>query len=665
MRIALAGNPNSGKTTLFNAITGKIEHVGNWPGVTVAKKEGDVKSDLTKSGNKIRVVDLPGAYSLSPFTSEESITSDFVKSADADVIINIVDATNLNRSLMFTTQLLELGLPVVVALNKVDLIEKKGISIDEKDLSLKLGCPVVKTSSIKGHGLQSLVDKAVSLKGGLQKAPYTGKSITEVTEKQEADDSDRERFAFVDKIVKEVESRNTESKKQTKHDSIDRIVAHKIWGIPIFAAIIYIVFSISQTYLGPLLADSLVGWIDSVYAYADGLMGETVSPILKTLLLDGIIGGVGAVVGFLPLIMVLFFLLALLEDSGYMARVAIVMDRHLKKVGLSGKSIIPMVIGTGCAIPGVMATRTIRDDRQRRTTAMLTPFMPCGAKLPVIALFAGVFFQDAAWVGTSMYFVAIAIVIFGALIVQRITKEGPSRGYFIMELPEYRIPSIKRAFISMFSRAKAFIIKAATIILLCNVAVQIMQSYSWGFHLVEEGMEGTSILASIASPFAWLLIPLGFGAWQLAAAAITGFIAKENVVGTLAVVYSISNFIDPEELSLVSGANDVASIMGLTSVAALSYLVFNLFTPPCFAAIGAMNAEMDSRKWLWAGIGFQFGMGYTVSYFVYQLGTLITTGSFGAGAFPGLIAVGIYFGILIYLMRRNESEVSMSMGGAA
>jgi ferrous iron transport protein B len=394
-------------------------------------------------------------------------------------------------------------------------------------------------------------------------------------------------------------------------------------------------------------------------------MGESVAPILRTLLLDGIIGGVGAVVGFLPLIMVLFFLLALLEDSGYMARVAIVMDRHLKKVGLSGKSIIPMVIGTGCAIPGVMATRTIRDDRQRRTTAMLTPFMPCGAKLPVIALFAGVFFQDAAWVGTSMYFVAIAIIIFGALIVQRITKEGYSRSYFIMELPEYRWPSLKRALVMMMSRAKAYVVKASTIILLSNVVVQIMQSYTWSFTLVEEGMQGSSILAGIASPFALLLVPLGFGAWQLAAAAITGFIAKENVVGTLAVVYSISNFIDPEEFELITGANDVAAVMGLTSVAALSYLVFNLFTPPCFAAIGAMNAEMESRKWLWAGIGFQLGMGYTVSYFVYQIGTLITTGGFGAAAFPGLIAVGVYFGILIYLMRRNESEVSMSMGGAA
>jgi ferrous iron transport protein B len=377
--------------------------------------------------------------------------------------------------------------------------------------------------------------------------------------------------------------------------------------------------------------------------------------------LDGIIGGVGALMGFLPLIMVLFFLLALLEDSGYMARVAVVMDRYLKRVGLSGKSIIPMVIGTGCAIPGVMATRTIRDDRQRRTTAMLTPFMPCGAKLPIIALFAGVFFSDAAWVGTSMYFVAIIIIVTGALIVQRITNGGPAKSYFIMELPDYRLPSLKRAFISMMSRAKAFIIKAATIILLCNAAVHLMQTFTWSFQVVEPGMESASILASIASPFAFLLIPLGFGAWQLAAAAIAGFIAKENVVGTLAVVYSITNFIDTEEFVLLAGASDVAAVMGLTSVSALAYLMFNLFTPPCFAAIGAMNAEMDSRNWLWAGIGFQFGVGYTVAYFVYQTGTLFTTGSFGAGVIPGFLGVAIIAGFIVYLIRRNDSKQKIEL----
>lgn len=656
MRIALAGNPNSGKTTLFNAITGRIEHVGNWPGVTVAKKEGDVKKELNKSRAKIRVVDLPGAYSMAAFTSEESITSDFVRNEAPDVIINIVDATNLSRSLLFTTQLLELEIPVVIALNKWDLLGSKGITLKTEKLAKRLGCPVVETASIQGKGLADLIGKAAASVGTSQQAPFQPSVSRKGMDKAAAAAAERERFAFVDTVVKEVEVRKVESSKQTRQDAIDRVVAHKIWGIPIFAAVIYFVFSVSQTYVGPLLADYLGGWIDSLYAWTEWLIGESVSPFLSALLLDGIIGGVGAVVGFLPLIMVLFFLLALLEDCGYMARVAVVMDRYMKKVGLSGRSIIPMVIGTGCAIPGIMATRTIRDPRQRRTTAMLTPFMPCGAKLPVIALFAGVFFEDAAWVGTSMYFVSIAIIIFGALIVQKIAKESPSKSYFIMELPEYRLPSLKRAFVSMISRGKAFVEKAGTVILLCNVTVQIMQTFTWNFQVVEEGMESTSILAGIANPLAFLLIPLGFGVWQLAAAAVVGFIAKENVVGTLAVVYSISNFIDTEELVLVSGAQDVASIMGLTSVSALAYLMFNLFTPPCFAAIGAMNAEMESKKWLWAGIGFQFGMGYTLAFFVYQIGTLLTTGIFGTGVIPGLIAVALMSASIVYLIHRKDEK---------
>lgn len=649
MRIALAGNPNSGKTTLFNALTGKIEQVGNWAGVTVEKKEGNVKGELHTGKDKLRVVDLPGAYSISPFTSEESITSSFIKDEKLDVIINIVDATNLSRSLFFTTQLLELGIPLVIALNKTDLLSKKGITIQKETLEKRLGCQVVETVSVSGQGMAPLVQAAIDASGKMQ-LPAEDSLVG-------ADD--KKRFAFVNELVKEAELRQVESVKQTRQDAVDRIVAHKFWGIPIFALVIYAVFSISQSYLGPFLADIFVGGIDQLYGLVEGAMGDQVSPLLSSLLLDGIIGGVGAVVGFLPLIMILFFLLALLEDCGYMARIAVVMDRFFKKVGLSGKSIIPMIIGTGCAIPGVMATRTIRDDRQRRTTAMLTPFMPCGAKLPVIALFAGVFFNNAAWIGTSMYFVGILIIIVGALIVKRITGEGAVRSYFIMELPEYRVPSISRAFVSMMSRAKAFIIKAATIILVCNAAVHIMQTFNWSFQVVEEGMENTSILASIASPFAFLLIPLGFGVWQLAAAAITGFIAKENVVGTLAVVYGISNFIDTEELALVSGAENVAAVMGLSSVAAVAYLMFNLFTPPCFAAIGAMNAEMESRKWLWAGVGFQFSMGYTVAFFVYQIGTLITTGSFGTGFVPGLLAVAVIICILVVLMHRGGMKSSV------
>lgn len=659
MRVALTGNPNSGKTTLFNAITGKVERVGNWAGVTIEKREGEIKKNLNKSNEDIIVVDLPGAYSMSPFTSEENITSAFVKNENPDVIINVVDATNLSRSLFFTTQLLELGIPVVVALNKSDLNKKKGTVINVAELSKRLGCPVVETVSTSGsnNGLEKLISAVVEVKGKPQTAPFDGTGVNKA-DKSAVEASDKKRFEFVKSIVSEVEDRKVSSSHQTTQDAVDRVLAHKWLGIPIFALVMWAVFSISLTYVGPLLADTFVGWIDGFYGWVEGLIGEGVSPVLSAILLDGIIGGVGAVIGFLPLIMVLFFLLALLEDCGYMARVAVVMDRFFKRLGLSGKSIIPIITGTGCGIPGVMATRTIKNERQRRTTAMLTPFIPCGAKLPVIALFAGVFFNDAAWVGTSMYFLAIAIIIAGALIVERITGETNARSFFIMELPEYKFPSIKRATIAMLSRAKAFIIKAGTIILVCNAAVHLMQTFNWQFQVVAEGAEGTSILASIASPFAILLVPLGFGAWQLAAAAITGFIAKENVVGTLAVVYGITNFIDTEELALVSGTSDVAQIMGLTSVAALAYLMFNLFTPPCFAAIGAMNSEMENKKWLWGGIAFQFGMGYIVAFITYQAGTLLTTGALGSGFLPGLIFVSALIGYVVYLIRKGNQKMA-------
>lgn len=656
MRIALAGNPNSGKTTMYNALTGRNERVGNWAGVTVERKENPIKKAYCDGAEELIAVDLPGAYSMSPFTSEESITSSYVRHENPDAIINIVDATNLSRSLFFTTQLLELGIPVVVALNKSDITDKKGTQIQVQLLAEKLGCPVIQTvSTSSGHiGLKEAVKQAAALSGKGQKAPYVQADIN-LQDKKAVEEADRKRFDFVNSIVKAVEKRKVFTKDKNQQDKIDNVITHKIVGIPIFAAVMFLVFYISQTTVGTWIADWLVAWIETFQGWV-GTMLADINPFLYALLVDGIIGGVGAVVGFLPLVMVMYFLIALLEDCGYMARATVVLDPIFKRVGLSGKSVIPMVIGTGCAIPGVMASRTIRNERERRTTAMLTPFMPCGAKLPVIALFAGAFFAGSSWVGPMMYFAGILLIFLGALLVKKITGQKYRKSFFIIELPEYKIPSLKRAVISMLERGKAYIIKAGTIILVCNTVVQIMQSFNWQLQLVEEGMEDTSILASIAHPVAVLFIPLGFGVWQLAAAAITGFIAKENVVGTLAVVYGLTNFIDVDELALTGSGNEVAAVMGLTKAAALAYLMFNLYTPPCFAALGAMNSEMHSKKWLWAGIGLMLGTGYTVAFLVYQIGTLITTGAIGTGFVPGLIVVAVFAAILVMLIRRNEKE---------
>ena len=659
MRIALTGNPNSGKTTMYNALTGRTERVGNWAGVTVEKKEAYIKKAFYDGEEELVAVDLPGAYSMSPFTSEESITSTYVKNENPDAIINIVDATNLSRSLFFTTQLLELGVPVVVALNKSDITAKKETEINVKLLSEKLGCPVVETISTTASdaGLKEIVKTAVSVKGKRQAAPYVQADI-DMTDKAAVTAEDRKRFEFVNGIVKAVETRKVLTKDENVGDKIDTVLTNKWLGIPIFAVVMFLVFDISQSTFGPFLADTLVGWIESFQEMVAGMV-EGASPFLQSLLVDGIIGGVGAVVGFLPLVMVMYFLIALLEDCGYMARVSVVMDPIFKRVGLSGKSIIPMVIGTGCAIPGVMACRTIRNERERRATAMLAPFMPCGAKLPVIALFAGAFFADASWVGTLMYFAGILLIFFGALLVNKVAGHKFRKSFFIMELPEYKVPSIKRAFMSMLERGKDYIVKAGTIILVCNTVVQIMQSFNWSFQLVEEGMESTSILASIASPIGVILVPIcGIAAWQLAAAAVTGFIAKENVVGTLAVCYGLTNFIDTEELALMGGANEVAMVMGLTKAAALAYLMFNLFTPPCFAALGAMNSEINDRKWFWGGVGLQFATGYTVAYFVYQIGTLITTGSVGAGFVPGLVAVVVIVAIVVSLINKANKNMN-------
>ena len=667
MRIAFAGNPNSGKTTMYNHLTGRNEKVGNWAGVTVDRKEAPIKKSYAGDLELI-AVDLPGAYSMSPFTSEESITSAYVKNEAPDVIINIVDATNLSRSLFFTTQLLELGIPMVVALNKHDINKKKQTKINVAALSEKLGCPVYDTTSTTGDGLKALVTAAAALQGKQQSAPYCPPPV-DLTDKQAVEAADRKRFEFVNKIVTSVETRKVLTRNTNYQDKIDAVLTNPIGGLVIFAAVMFLVFQISQAWLGVWIAEGyefangttipgLVTLIDMFKEWVGGLLeNANANVFLSALLTEGIIGGVSAVIGFLPLVMVMYFLISLLEDCGYMARATVVLDPIFKKVGLSGKSVIPFIVGTGCAIPGVMAARTIRNERERNATAMLTPFMPCGAKLPVIALFAGAFFDEASWVGTLMYFAGIAFILLGALLVNKIAGHKNRKSFFIIELPEYKAPSLKRALLDMCSRGWAYIVKAGTIILICNAIVYIMQSFDWSFQLVAEGMENTSILATVANPIAVCLVPIvGIAAWQLAAGAVTGFIAKENVVGTLAVCYG---FAVNEDLEMLGAGNEVAAAMvGLTKVAALSYLMFNLFSPPCFAALGAMNAEIKDKKWFWGGIALQLCTGYSVAFLVYQIGTLIATGSLGAGFAGGLIFVLAFAAVLVYLCLRGDKKAA-------
>ena len=638
MRIALAGNPNSGKTTMYNALTGSNEKVGNWAGVTVDKKEHPIKKNYYRGEEELIAVDLPGAYSMSPFTSEESITADYVQNERPDAIINIVDATNLSRSLFFTTQLLELGIPLVVALNKTDSNEKKENKIDAVKLSELLGCPVLETVSTAARGLDKVVAAAVALVGKGQRAPYSQSDI-DLSDKASVEAEDRRRFAFVNGIVKNVETRKVLTRDKNVGDKIDDVLTNKWLGIPIFAVVMFLVFQISQSWLGAWIAEGyefkngtvipgLVTLIDMLGEWVGGLL-EGANPLLASIIVDGIIGGVGAVVGFLPLVMVMYLLIALLEDCGYMARVTVVLDPIFKRVGLSGKSVIPFIVGTGCAIPGVMACRTIKNERERRATAMLAPFMPCGAKLPVISLFAGAFFGESRWVGVSMYFIGIVIILLCALLINALNGYKPKKSFFIMELPEYKAPSIKKAALSMCQRGWSYIVKAGTIILVCNFAVQLMQSFGWNLQPVDSAEN--SILATIATPFAYLFAPIvGVVAWQLAAAAITGFIAKENVVGTLAVCFvGLENLINTDELTLIEGAGaEVAGVFAITKVAALAYLMFNLFSPPCFAAIGAMNSEIKSKRWLLAGIGIQLAVGYTIGFLTYFFGTLFSEGGF-------------------------------------
>lgn len=653
MKIALAGNPNSGKTTLYNALTGKQEYVGNWAGVTVSKKEAKLKESL---GNNIDIVDLPGAYSIRPYTSEESITTDFIKTENPDVIINVVDSTNLNRSLFFTTQLLELNIPVVVALNKVD-ISKNVTDIDVSKLEKELNCKVVEISAAKNEGLKSLINVA-SESSKLKEQKNLFKELSNIHNEEK---QDKKRYSIVNNIISKVENRIIRHNEETLEDKIDRFVTNPIIGTGLFILIMAFIFDLSINTLGPLVADALVGFIENFQNAVSGQLASMgTSDFLNSLLTDGIIGGVGAVVGFVPLVMVLMFMLSLVEDSGFMARIALIFDPLFRKIGLSGKSIIPMIVGYGCSIPGIMATRTIKDEKQRRLTAMLTPFVPCGAKLPIIALFTAAFFPEQGYMFPITYIVAFTVIICVGLILKKVTGADNIKNYFIIELPQYRIPSIKRAFFKMLETGKDFITRAGTIIIVCNTVVFIMSSFNFKLQLVEDAVN-TSILANVATPFAFLLIPVGIGVWQLAAAAITGFIAKEEVVGTLAVVYSMGAAIN-SDFELVN-AMTVQETMGITAVSALAFMFFNLFTPPCFAAIGAMKSEMKSNKWLLKSVLLQLSVGYIVAMITYQVGTILVYKELAQGFIPAVIILALAVFYVVYKIKSNkvsESEKKVS-----
>lgn len=653
MKIALAGNPNSGKTTLYNALTGKQEYVGNWAGVTVSKKEAKLKESL---GNNIDIVDLPGAYSIRPYTSEESITTDFIKTENPDVIINVVDSTNLNRSLFFTTQLLELNIPVVVALNKTD-ISKNVTDIDVNKLEKELNCKVVEISAAKNEGLKNLI-KVASESSKLKEQKNLFKELSNIHNEEK---QDKKRYSIVNNIISKVENRIIRHNEETLEDKIDKFVTNPIIGTGLFILIMAFIFDLSINTLGPLVADALVGFIENFQNAVSGQLASMgTSDFLNSLLTDGIIGGVGAVVGFVPLVMVLMFMLSLVEDSGFMARIALIFDPLFRKVGLSGKSIIPMIVGYGCSIPGIMATRTIKDEKQRRLTAMLTPFVPCGAKIPIIALFTAAFFKEQGYMFPLTYIVAFTVIICVGLILKKVTGADNIKNYFIIELPQYRIPSIKRAFFKMLETGKDFITRAGTIIIVCNTVVFIMSSFNFKLQLVEDAVN-TSILANVATPFAFLLIPVGIGVWQLAAAAITGFIAKEEVVGTLAVVYSMGAAIN-SDFELVN-AMTVQETMGITAVSALAFMFFNLFTPPCFAAIGAMKSEMKSNKWLLKSVLLQLSVGYIVAMITYQVGTILVYKELAQGFIPAVIILALAVFYVVYKIKSNkvsESEKKVS-----
>ena len=706
VKIALAGNPNSGKTTLFNALTGSNQFVGNWPGVTVEKKEGKIKGYTTK-GEEAILVDLPGIYSLSPYTLEEVVSRNFLIGEKPDAIINIIDGTNLERNLYLTTQLTEIGIPVIIAVNMMDLVRKNGEELDIDRLSKDTGCKVVEISALKGEGIDQLIRRAVAIaKSGKNVQPahkFEGcveHAIAHIEEaisghvdesmerwyavklferdekvreslnlakelldhieedivsceKEMEDDAESiitgERYNYIGSMIEDCYKKRVK-KQMSVSDKIDSVVTNRFFALPIFAAVMFIVYYVSVTTVGTILTDwtndTLFGeWI--IPAAQTGLESIGCADWLTGLLVDGIVSGVGAVLGFVPQMLVLFLFLAFLEGCGYMARIAFIMDRIFRKFGLSGKSFIPMLIGTGCGVPGVMASRTIENDRDRKMTIMTTTFIPCGAKLPIIALIAGALFDGAAWVAPSAYFVGIAAIICSGIILKKTKMFAGDPAPFVMELPAYHLPTVGNVLRSTWERGWSFIKKAGTIILLSTIVIWFAQSFgfeSGSFGMVED--MNHSILAALGSAIAWIFTPLGWGDWKAAVAAITGLVAKENVVGTFGILYGFGEVAE-------DGAEIWGSLAGsMTAVAAYSFLIFNLLCAPCFAAMGAIKREMNKVKWFWFAIGYQTILAYAASLCVYQVGTLITAGTFGIGTVVAFIIIACF----LYLLFRPYKE---------
>ncbi|WP_315079432.1 ferrous iron transport protein B [uncultured Clostridium sp.] len=704
IKIGLAGNPNCGKTTMFNDLTGSTQYVGNWPGVTVEKKGGKLKWN-----KDVEIVDLPGIYSLSPYTLEEVVTRDFMMNDKPDVIINIIDASNIERNLYLTTQILELGIPTVLALNMMDIVEKNGDKLKVEKLSQLLGCPIVETSAIKGKGIKEVVEKAIELskkenannfnlellqevessikdieqaldnssfkneidtrwlsiklferdKNILNNNKFSKNVLDKVEEiinkcENELDDDSEsiitgERYDFIGKVVSKAVKKNNKNN-ETTSDKIDKIVTNRFLALPIFALIMWGVYYIAVSSLGTIATDwtndTLFGEIISGNV-STWLEGVGVAAWLEGLVVDGLIGGVGAVLGFVPQIMILFFLLSILEDCGYMSRVAFIMDRIFRKFGLSGKSFIPMLISSGCGVPGIMATRTMENDRDRKMTIMLTTFIPCGAKIPIIALFAGAIFGGASWVAPSVYFLGIIMIIICGILLKKTKLFQGEPAPFVMELPQYHIPSLKGVLMHMWDRGKAFIIKAGTIIFVACGAIWFMQSFNWSLEMVDAG---DSILASIGNIFAPIFAPLGFGDWQSAVATITGLVAKENVVATFGILFGITEATeeDPTLFMNVAGA--------FTAVSAFSFIAFNMLCAPCFAAIGAIKREMGSWKWTWITLGFQTGTAYLVALLINQIGNALF---YGGNIIGALIAIAIVAAIITGILSSNKKLVNI------